>query len=265
MPEPGRACDTPSELMNHATPQSRPTAEALALQAEWRNEPASLTREEAGRALEALSQAAAEPFSSSTTEPLPAVPDDLRAQWQTLCAATTAPSRSPAPPDTAWTRFWQWVRQPRGLAFAAGGCAAVFAALFFLSQSLDPLTGPGPDGATPPVLRGNDTAVAEDDDTPAPVWLVAPASLTEQAATAHSELARAFPGRAVTQVDSSDAAMAEVELHPRLIIIDLTTRTVTAWRGGELAGTFALGQDTSVITRLEDADEKLASPPLVPR
>lgn len=256
--------------MNQPNSTSRPTDEALAMQAEWRQEPDSLAREEARRALELLSQAAATSSGQSTDQNLPALPDSLRKKWEDMCVASAPPpvsrkeQRREAAIPSIGSRFFQWLLQPRGLAVAGGTCALMLAAIFFLGQP-SPVAGPEFSGNAPILTRGSETSANEEDQSPAPVWLVAPASLEEQAAGARSELARAFPGRDVQRVETSDAAMAEAELRPRLIVIDLATRTVTAWSGGELAGTFALGQESSVISRLEDADEKLNDSPATSR
>ncbi len=255
----------PGDTMSQSLQPSRPTEEALALQAEWRETPPTPARAEAEHALAWLSQAAADTTRPPAKDDVPPLPDDLRAKWEGIAGAVAPPrvtpvvSREKSAAPSRWRRLVETWLTPRGLAYAGGACAAALALGLFLAHEFG--TPGGSEGATggPTVIRGGTSGV--DDGAPAPVLLVVPETLATAAEAAEEELARAFPEREISRVDTSDAAMAAAELRPRLVIIDLSTRTVTAWSGGELSATFALGDSGSVISRLEDADEKLETDP----
>lgn len=252
--------------MNPASPDStspsaHSTPEAWTLRAEWRGEPPSLAREEAGRALDALGRAAAETAGSSGTDELPPVPEALRARWAEAYgrpAAETPESRTAAPAADGRRehRFSEWLAswlRPRQLAWAGGAAAAVAVVAMMLSQG-GGSPGPGSAGLASTTTRGAGTAAAGE---AAPVAVVAS---PEAGAGVMEALRHAYPGRLLHLLPSADQAAAMAQKEPRLVVVNLGSGLVTAWRGGTLAEEFppaARFSPTGVVSQVESADDLL--------
>lgn len=246
-------------------PPAQPTSEAWALRAEWREEPPSLARDEAGRALEALAKAAGETAGAvSADDDVPPVPDDLRSRWTGAYgrpAEAVERCRPEQPPvdDRRAQGVSDWLASlfhPRRAAWAGGAGAVVTALVMMLSQD-----GAGPaSGALSepgPRLRGQGAVAGVE---PALIALIDPSSAGAAGEEVLAVVRQAFPGRDLRVLAGAHEAAAVARSEPRLVVVNLASGLVTAWSGGELVEEFppSAGAATArVIGQIESADESL--------
>ena len=253
-------------------PPAPPTPEAWALRAEWRQEPPSLAREQAGYALQVLTKAAAETAGAIDTEDIPPVPEELRARWaeaygrpaEVPASSGTAPVRpTPVPADAHREKRWidrvAWWLSPRGAAWVGGAGAATTAVFLMMSQQDAGM----PAGAGAPLrLRGGGAVAA---DEAASVVVIVPAAARSAVAAGVPDVVRqAFPGRDVRVVAGADEAASAARGEAPVVVVNAASGFVTAWRGGRLGEEFPVADGDAgaagVISRIESADEWLEKP-----
>ncbi len=266
----------PYSKPNHMSPASPdpsgkpavPAPEAWALRAEWRDEPPSLARSEAERALSSLERVAEDGASAVSADETPPVPDDLRSRWAEAYGRPeeTDGIRVPAPsiPEAGRPRdggFADWLGSlwsPRGLAWAGGAAAAVAVLAAILSQFDNPGVVPS-GGSGELATRGvPDTAGR----APAPVVVVAAEPAVDGLDSLMAVLKQAYPNRPVRVVAGADeAAAAAAQSEGGLVVVDLVGGLVTAWSGGTLGGEFPARSGERVaadfVSGIESADDLL--------
>jgi hypothetical protein len=251
-----------------ARPPARPTPEAWALRADWRQEPPSLAREEAGHALGALAKAAAETAGAVVSDEVPPVPEELRSRW---AEAYGRPDPVPVPVRTAddrrdkrsIDRMAAWLF-PRGAVWVGGAGAAT--AAVFLAVSQQDADRPAGFGAGGPLrLRGGGTVV---EGEAASIVVIVPAGAGTEVAGVSAVVRQAFPGRDVRVVAGADEAAAAARSGRPVVVVNPGSGLVTAWRGGQLGEEFPPvdggGGSSGVISRIESADEWLEMPAAAP-
>lgn len=254
-------------VMNFQPPEQpgapdRSTPEAWALRAEWRSQPPSEAHDSAERALAALSRAAGSEAGGSGPVDVPPVPDELRSRWADRYGkppAEAEPRRSGRPENREREEggFLEWFRglgRPGRLAWV-GGAGAVAAVLLVVSQFQDGGQAGG-DGDGGSRVRGSGSGGPSGDA--APVAMVAPAAPARDAVLA--VVKQAFPVRDVRVLATADEAAALARSEPRLVVVNLVSGLVTAWRGGQLHEEFPPQTPSSpagVVIQIESADESL--------
>jgi len=261
---------------NRPGPPEQPTPEAWALRAEWRKQPPSLAREQAGRGLEALGQTAAGVAGAAVSEEVPPVPEELRARWAEAYGRPTGEERRPANRESEARGVeargeggrWDWLAAlltPRRVAWSGGvGAAAAMLSIVMVQEQIPSGTG---ERVPAGVVTRSPSAAPAGGET-APVAVIAPAAAEAMKDGVVFVLAQAFPGRPVNVLASAHEAAALAQREPRLIVINLGSGLVTAWSGGRLADEFPLAAGSTpdaVVDQVESADENLeAAPPVVP-
>jgi hypothetical protein len=232
------------------------------LRAEWREEPPTMAREEAGRALDALGRAAAE-LKGPAADEVPPLPEELRSRWAEAYGRPAAEAGSERPSrderrERQGQSFSEWLGAlitPRRMALAGGAGAAMAAVMLMISQETDTSGSTGDLVAVHDVLRGSGRIDASD---AAPVAIIAPAPAEEAKAGLLAVLREAYPVRQVVVLASANEAAAMAQKEARLVVVNLGSGLVTAWRGGQLADEFPLSAGAtprSVIDQVESADE----------
>ena len=94
--------------------------------------------------------------------------------------------------------------------------------------------------------------------------MIVPAAAERDRAAMAGLIGEAFPGRTLQVVTTADEAAGLARRAPQLVVVNLASGLVTAWRGGELADEFpAAGTRTpvSVIAQIVSADDRLQGTP----
>jgi hypothetical protein len=198
------------------------------------------------------------------------VPEDLRARWAEAYgrpASEGSAERAPRPKteNNPRPRFTEWLSallQPRPAAWfgGAGVALAAIAMMLSLGGGGGVISGDSMSGATRGSMPGVTGPVC-------PIAVIVPASALVVKAEMLSVLRQAYPEREMKVLASANEAAALAQAEPRLVVVNLGSGLVTAWRGGEMAGEFPAtpgAPASSVVAQVEQADDALPEPATAP-